>query len=269
VELRVYAFNGKVSVIAENGEALSIEKNLVLKVKVTDNLLSKNGKLIAEEGAVITASGKLDATQRNHAVIITVSKLSNIEGAVTSVAIADETLRELFETSEVSCNAKGQSYFTLRIRDGVQLDRSKYSLAFDLNLEHVGNVKTNSITLPITQTTAKATVEPTVQTIYQGQSRTRTVVFTVKLTTPVDSSIQSLAVGEVTGIFHKSLSDAASNISWNISSDRKTAKIYVTLKDSSELVSGKQYVLPIILTPEGATNQKANAKLMLKLKIKA
>lgn len=226
--------------------------------------------------ATVTASGKLDATLRDtSAITYTLTKLTNISGEVLGVRLSGQNA-DMFEVELGEINAKGQPTAKLKLKDGEDYDTKttyKVQLDFILRSTYSENlvVSTNVLSVKVISSPLKLAVVTKQQNIFQSQSRSRTVYYTVKLNGPAGVSISPAIETGSTGLLRLSLVDYTSNIRFVYSSEgivdsEGNMTIAVTIKDTSKLNANKSYTLPLLISAEGAAANAAT-KLNLTLKV--
>ena len=214
--------------------------------------------------ASVSASGKLDAAVRgSSAITYTLTKLNNVNGSVAGVHLEGKDAAK-FDIEPVAFNAKGQPTARLSLKAGEDYATNvSYSVKLVFTLESGIEVATGNLTVRVTQTALKITAVPTVQTVYQSQSRYRTVTYRLKLTAPAGAGFGEIETGNVS-LLQKSLVDEG-NIAIVFEAD--TATVTVQLKDTSKLTAGRTYTLPLLIQAEGQATNLAPTKLNLNLKV--
>lgn len=226
--------------------------------------------------AAVTASGKLDATLRDtSAITYTLTKLTNISGEVLGVRLSGQNA-DMFDVELGEINAKGQPTAKLKLKDGKDYDTKatyKVQLDFILRSTYSENlvVSTNVLNVKVISSPLKLAVVTKQQNIFQSQSRSRTVYYTVKLNGPAGVSISPAIETGSTGLLRLSLVDYTSNIRFvyspeGIVDSEGNMTIAVTIKDTSKLNANKSYTLPLLISAEGGAANAAT-KLNLTLKV--
>ena len=226
-----------------------------------------------DPSAAVSASGKLDAVQRDSgAITYTLTKLSNIAGTVVGVKLEGQD-KDLFSLAEeIEYNAKNQPTIKLKLVDGTEYVTNKtykvklkFLVARANSEEAPFEVYTNDLSVKVTNTAIKFKT-PAAQTIYQSQSRSRTLVYKIELTSPEDAELGNIEIGDV-GLLQRSLVNDANVRVSNTYQNGKAVNIYVTIKDTSALAAGKSYTLPLLIKADGCAENVAATKLNLSLKV--
>ena len=217
--------------------------------------------------ATVSASGKIDAVQRESTgITYTLTKLTNIVGNIARAELIGQDA-DMFELEPIEANAKGQYRVMLKLKDGVEVStKLSYKVQIKYTLDTGITVNSGVLTVKVSSTAPKLTANPATQTIFQSQSRTRVVCYTVNLTSPANAEIGKISTGSV-GVLQRSLVNEDTNITISYSPDGKSANVYVTIKDTSALAAGKTYTLPLVIEVEGKATNAAATKLNLQLKV--
>lgn len=169
----------------------------------------------------------------------------------------------------LAADAEGQPTAQIRLKPNVTYStKLTYSLRLACLLEGAETFVTKDLSIKVTQSAVKAAAVPASATVYQSQSRTRTVTCRVSLTSPAGAGIRQIDLGTVNALFRTSLADGAGGISWNIDGDGLGATVRVTIRDTSRLKQGQKYILPLLITPEGNASNVAPVKLNVILTVK-
>lgn len=265
-----------VRAIGDEGEGMKLAA-MSFNIKVYANT--------KEPAAAVSGSGKLDTTKRDSFITYSLTKLTNISGEVLSVALDGQDAAKFavgataggqFTEGAVGLNAKGQTTAELHLKDGESYATNvtyKLRLAFTLkgvdDSEHT--VLTPVLSVKLTSTPLKLAVVTKQQSIFQSQSRMRTVYYTVKFNGPEGVNISNVIETGSTGLLRLSLVDYASNIRFvqsaeGIVDSEGNMTIAVTIKDTSKLNANKTYTLPLLINVEGGAVNAAT-KLNLTLKV--
>ena len=255
-----YPFVGK---LTADGDAM---KDVKLTVKVVNTAAAATG----------AASGKLDAIRRGTTAITYAVTLKNTTAEITGVTAKKPTAQlsatvvdgsGKFDVTLGAPNAKGLPTVVLKLKSGESYDtKLTYKLRFVLSVEGVGTVTTPDVTVKVPQSALKLS-SVAAQTVYQSQAKTRTVAYTLTLTSPADAKIGKIEKGSgLNALFARTLADSQSTVSWEIAPDGRSAVVYVTVSDTSRLTAGKSYAIPLVITPEGCAEHGSVTKLNLSLK---
>ena len=117
----------------------------------------------------------------------------------------------------------------------------------------------------MTQSALKLSSPQATQTFYQSQSRSRWVNYVVNIQTPSGAAIESIEVGDIR-LWQNALKDMASDIDFSVSGN--SAVVRVRLADTSKLVAGKTYTLPLLVTPAASADNVAPTRINLTLSVK-
>ena len=221
--------------------------------------------------ANVSASGKLDAIQRSSSQIVyTLTKLTNVTGNVEDVRLSGPDA-DRFSISLGEANAKGQATAILKLLDRKDLEEAEHNKAdyatnvtYKLMLTYILDtgieVNTNLLNVKVSQTSFKLKAVNATRNFYQSQSKERTVSYTIELTTPADARIKS-------GVVDKTVLTQYAGIDCTPSPDGKSLIVDVTLNDTSKLIAGKSYTLPILVEAEGQAENVKPTKINLNLKM--
>ena len=226
--------------------------------------------------ATVSASGKIDAVRRaDSSITYTLTKLNNISGRIDEDSVVELTGADadMFVITDVGENAKGQPYFTVKLKSDVEVRTNvTYKIGFRGTVKGTGEpiwVETALQSVKVTSSTIKAAADPSTQTVFQSQSRYRKVVYAVTLSSPAGAKLGSVEINDsaVTGLLRSSLVNAADNIEMIPDEEENTVYVAVTVKDTSALTAGKTYTLPLLIKAEGQAENAAASKLNLNLKV--
>lgn len=250
---------------ADDGRLL---KPLKLTVKVINTAVTVTAKLTGKLDTVRPEAGAATATLTVKNVTAPAEEIYALSptGKLSATVVDGSAL---FDITMGRPDAKGQPTAQIRLKPNVTYStKLTYSLRLACLLEGAETFVTKDLSIKVTQSAVKAAAVPASATVYQSQSRTRTVTFRVSLTSPAGAGIRQIDLGTVNSLFRTSLADGAGGISWNIDQDGLGATVRVTIRDTSRLKQGQKYILPLLITPEGNASNVAPVKLNVTLTVK-
>lgn len=227
--------------------------------------LTVNTKTNTKINATVSSSGKADLLLRKEPVIYTVSK-TNFSDRITAVALTGSD-SELFRV-ELLDELKDKQRIALYLNEDAEYSlRKTYTVGMQFKTQEGILAETPALRVSLKQSALKFSLEPSSITVFQSQSRYRTVEFTAKLASPqtVNLSTCSVAIGDV-HLFQRALVKESENVVFD--ADANTISVKVTLKDLSKLQTGKSYTLPLEITAPGSDPDASPAKVNLSLKVK-
>ena len=246
--------------------------NTTLKaVKLKVNVVNKAA------AATVSAKGTLDPTLLDSSEILYTVTLKNVIGSITgvklipAVAVDTNTVKDgsaLFNVTLGGLNEKGLQTVLLTLKpDAEYFVKATYKFKFSFVVENTGEVATAAVSVKLKQSALKVTFAPAEQKVFQAQGSAVSAKFTVSVTAPVGAKIGGIRTGSMTTAIRKTFSDAGCCISWIISPDGKSAVASVYVKDTTKLVAGKSYTIPIEVAATGSAADAAITKTSFKLKV--
>ena len=220
----------------------------------------------------LSTSGKLDLLQRGSGITVTVTGINNSAAQAESAALLQ--YEEFFTLTPLADNAKGQKCFLLQLKEEAEVStKTTYAIpiAFTLNCGETDGaqaaVLTSTLKVKPTQTTLKLKATPSTQTVYQSQSRSRELIYTVEASSPAGAifTAEQVSIGDIR-LWQRSLVKEADNIRITPSADGTRLQVSVTIKDTSSLTAGKSYTLPLLITAKGAADGTSATRINLTLK---
>ncbi len=205
----------------------------------------------ASAAATVSASGKLDMIQREtSAITYTITKLTNVVGDVMQVNLIgqDAAMFQLASNKPV-LNAKGQPTVELKLIESAEYStKDTYKVKLSITLDSGIVVNTGELSVKVANTAIKLKT-PAAQTVYQSQSTTRALLYTVELTSPVSARIGSVSLGDIPAQLQQALTK--NSATFDLSADGRYLTVRVLFKDTSALSAGKTYTLPLLIKAEG------------------
>ncbi len=218
----------------------------------------------------LKSSGKLDVVQRaDSAISYTVNKFTNVLGSAVEAELEPGVLdNDRFSMSDDSYDLNGNKIAVLKLKDGLEYATNvSYKIRIKYTLDS-GVILYSDQTIKLSSTSVKYSVFPSYQTVYQSQDRGRTVSYEIQLNG--DNSVKISTVKLDESRLSQQLMDALvdlDNVALTVSEDGKSCIAEVGIWDTSVLVSGKSYTIPLIVENIGQAENVAPAKLNLSIKV--
>ena len=223
----------------------------------------------AARTATVSLSGKLDTVLRDTdagRMTLTLTGFNGVQGEPDAVVLIGPNA-ELFTLVGGGFNARGQFCKQLSLRDDLSYRANVSYGGLQLRLHYPDGTEVDSqkFSVRVTQSALKLSSPQATQTFYQSQSRSRWVNYVVNIQTPNGAAIESIEVGDIR-LWQNALKDMASDIDFSVSGN--SAVVRVRLADTSKLVAGKTYTLPLLVTPAASADNVAPTRINLTLSVK-
>lgn len=162
-------------------------------------------------------------------------------------------------------NAKGQQTILLRMNENAVYQlKQKYSITIQFTMDGGAEFISSPTNVKVTQSKSKATVTPTSVTIYQSRSNEKPIEYCLTVS-PNAAIIDSIHIGSS---ISAPIQNAIGNLdNVEVSWTENNATISFMLNDTSKLVAGKTYAIPIEIDLKGAAADSAPIKCSLNVKV--
>lgn len=257
-----------VDLTSGGSEGVAAAKALSLKVKTISKAYT----------ASVSVKGKLDALKRDSSEILyTLTKLNNLNDDTdwTTDYAARNSIRlsgkdaDLFTVRFKELNAKKQPVFSLKLKeDGAYSTSKTYQIR--LNMLIGANqipVETKDLKVKVSQSAFAVSAVPKTQNVYQSQSRSLQMLYTLTVTKPANANIGRMVLN--TKNASALLQAIDQNMLLNADGTVKLGEsgiVFFQLKDTSKLVAGKTYSLILDVYAQGSAENVKPVQVKLNFK---